>query len=120
MKYGAKSTCIVKQTKDSLTKLKFYISCLSCFTGTYCIVLFFWHNSIYLQVWAILKPGFIALLDDPFDIKLLDIIIFNVLPLSKGNEGSPVYLADQIKERNRLRYTFKVNLFSVQVFTYVV
>ncbi|XP_062081905.1 phospholipase D zeta 1-like [Humulus lupulus] len=63
-----------------------------------------WH-----KVWAVLKPGFIAFLDDPFDIKLLDIIIFNVLPLSKGNGGSPVYLADQIKERNPLRYTFKVS-----------
>ncbi|KAF4359290.1 hypothetical protein F8388_009948 [Cannabis sativa] len=63
-----------------------------------------WH-----KVWAVLKPGFIALLDDPFDIKLLDIIIFNVLPHSKVNGGSPINLADQIKERNPLRYTFKVS-----------
>ncbi|KAM6578704.1 hypothetical protein CsatB_030541 [Cannabis sativa] len=61
------------------------------------------------EVWAVLKPGFIALLDDPFDIKLLDIIIFNVLPHSKVNGGSPINLADQIKERNPLRYTFKVS-----------
>ncbi|PON89548.1 Phospholipase D1/D [Trema orientale] len=63
-----------------------------------------WH-----KVWAVLKPGFIALLDDPFDSELLDIIVFNVLPASKGNGGSPVYLADQIKERNPLRYTFQVS-----------
>ncbi|PON67008.1 Phospholipase D family [Parasponia andersonii] len=63
-----------------------------------------WH-----KVWAVLKPGFIALLDDPFDSELLDIIVFNVLSASKGNGGSPAYLADQIKERNPLRYTFQVS-----------
>ncbi|KAM5561105.1 phospholipase D zeta 1-like [Rosa sericea] len=60
------------------------------------------------KVWAVLKPGFLALLDDPFDTELLDIIVFNALPPSKGNGGSENYLASQIKERNPLRYTFRV------------
>lgn len=62
-----------------------------------------------LQVWAVLKPGFLALLDDPFDTELLDIIVFNALPPSKGNGGSEMYLANQIKERSPLRYTFRVS-----------
>ncbi|KAK9135062.1 hypothetical protein Syun_014392 [Stephania yunnanensis] len=32
------------------------------------------------EVWAVLKPGFLALLEDPFDTKLLDIIVFDVFP----------------------------------------
>ena len=51
------------------------------------------------------------MLDDPFDTELLDIIVFNVLPTSKGNAGSPVYLADQAKENNLPRYTFDVSPF---------
>lgn len=62
-----------------------------------------------LQVWAVLRPGFLALLDDPFDTKLLDIVIFKILPISSGKDDSRVNLAYQIKERNPLRYTFKVN-----------
>lgn len=64
---------------------------------------------VQLQVWAVLKPGFLALLDDPFDTELLDIIIFNALPPSNGNGGSENYLASQIKERNPIRYTFRVS-----------
>ncbi|XP_068342401.1 phospholipase D zeta 1-like isoform X1 [Pyrus communis] len=60
------------------------------------------------KVWAVLKPGFLALLEDPFDTKLLDIIVFNVLPASNGDGRSQIYLANQIKERNPLRYTFRV------------
>lgn len=58
-------------------------------------------------MWAVLKPGFLALLEDPFDSKLLDIIVFDVLPPSDGNEGR-VSLATEIKERNPLRYGFMV------------
>ncbi|KAH7854141.1 hypothetical protein Vadar_010582 [Vaccinium darrowii] len=50
------------------------------------------------EVWAVLnlKPGFLALLEDPFDSNLLDIIIFNVLPAS-GEDGE-----DQISCSNRI------------------
>ncbi|CAL9003314.1 unnamed protein product [Prunus brigantina] len=60
------------------------------------------------KVWAVLKPGFLALLEDPFDTELLDIIVFNVLPTSSENACSQIYLANQIKERNPLRYTLRV------------
>lgn len=60
------------------------------------------------QVWAVLKPGFLALLDDPFNNKPLDIIMFDVLPSSPGKGETKMYLAEPIKERNPLRYTFKV------------
>ncbi|BBH06514.1 phospholipase D P1 [Prunus dulcis] len=60
------------------------------------------------MVWAVLKPGFLALLEDPFDTELLDIIVFNVLPTSNENACSQIYLANQIKERNPLRYTLRV------------
>lgn len=55
-----------------------------------------------------LKPGFLALLEDPFDTKLLDIIVFDVLPPSDGNGEGRVSLAEEIKDRNPLRYAFKV------------
>ncbi|XP_012088961.3 phospholipase D zeta 1 isoform X2 [Jatropha curcas] len=61
------------------------------------------------KVWAVLKPGFLALLEDHFDTKLLDIIVFDILPTSTGSKGSQVYIANQIKERNPLRYSFKVS-----------
>lgn len=60
------------------------------------------------QVWAVLKPGFLALLEDPFDTKLLDIIVFDVLPPSNGDKEDRVLLAEEVKERNPLRYAFKV------------
>ncbi|CAN6588995.1 unnamed protein product [Malus baccata var. baccata] len=60
------------------------------------------------KVWAVLKPGFLALLEDPFDTELLDIIVFNVLPDSKEIGQSKINLANQIRERNPLRYTFRV------------
>ncbi|CAK9166850.1 unnamed protein product [Ilex paraguariensis] len=66
--------------------------------------------SLFLSlVWAVLKPGFLALLEDPFDVKLLDIIVFDLLPASNGDGKSLVSLADEIKERNPLRYAFKVS-----------
>ncbi|KAG2402358.1 Phospholipase D zeta 1 [Vigna angularis] len=61
-----------------------------------------------LDVWAVLKPGFLVLLDDPFSNKPLDIIIFDILPSSDGAGGTKAYLADPIKGRNPLRYSFKV------------
>lgn len=62
-------------------------------------------------MWAVLKPGFLALLEDPFDTRLLDIVVFDILPTSNGNGGSQVYLSNQIKERNPLCYAFKVRFF---------
>ncbi|GAB2295299.1 Phospholipase D zeta 1 [Dionaea muscipula] len=59
-------------------------------------------------VWAVLKPGFLALLGDPFDSKLLDIIVFDVLPASDGNGEGRVQLAEEVKERNPLRHSLKV------------
>lgn len=62
-------------------------------------------------MWAVLKPGFLALLEDPSDTKPLDIIVFDVLPVPTSNEDvkSRAYLADQIKEHNPLCYAFKVS-----------
>ncbi|KAJ1385581.1 Pleckstrin-like proteiny domain [Sesbania bispinosa] len=70
---------------------------------------FHWCNNSWKKVWAVLKPGFLALLDDPINNKLLDIIMFDVLPFSTGNEGTKIHLAEPIKEHNPLRYTFKVS-----------
>jgi phospholipase D1/2 len=58
----------------------------------------------------VLKPGFLALLEDPFDSKLLDIILFDVLPSSDGNGEGRVVLAKETKERNPLHTGFQVTL----------
>ncbi|KAJ9181873.1 hypothetical protein P3X46_005920 [Hevea brasiliensis] len=65
-------------------------------------------NDNWQQVWAVLKPGFLALLADPFDTKPLDIIVFDVLPASDGSGEGPISLAVETKERNPLRHAFKV------------
>ncbi|KAB2095330.1 hypothetical protein ES319_A01G029300v1 [Gossypium barbadense] len=65
-------------------------------------------NDNWQKVWAVLKPGFLALLEDPFDAKPLDIIVFDVLPASDGNGEGRVSLAAEVKERNPLRHSFKV------------
>ncbi|GJV24793.1 phospholipase D zeta 1 isoform X2 [Tanacetum coccineum] len=62
----------------------------------------------YVMVWAVSKPLFLALLEDPFDTKLLDIILFDVLPPSNGDKEDRVLLAEEVKERNPLRYAFKM------------
>ncbi|XP_065638113.1 phospholipase D zeta 1 isoform X3 [Quercus suber] len=69
---------------------------------------FGWCQHNWKKVWAILKPGFLALLDDPFDTKLLEIIVFDVLPASSGNVRTQVHLANHVKEHNPLRYSFQV------------
>lgn len=56
-----------------------------------------------------LKPGFLALLEDPLDSKLLDIILFDVLPSSDGNGEGRVVLAKETKERNPLNSGFQVS-----------
>ncbi|XP_062108661.1 phospholipase D zeta 1 isoform X1 [Humulus lupulus] len=65
-------------------------------------------NDNWQKVWAVLKPGFLALLADPFDTQPLDIIVFDVLPASDGNGDGRVSLAKEIKEHNPLRNSFKV------------
>ncbi|XP_061975701.1 phospholipase D zeta 1 isoform X1 [Populus nigra] len=65
-------------------------------------------NDNWQKVWAVLKPGFLALLADPFATKPLDIIVFDVLPTSDGSGEGRVSLAAEIKDRNPLRHSFKV------------
>lgn len=55
-----------------------------------------------------LKPGFLALLEDPFDAKPLDIIVFDILPASDGNGEGRVSLAKEVKDRNPLRHALQV------------
>lgn len=55
-----------------------------------------------------LKPGFLALLEDPFGTKLLDIIIFNVLPISNKDGEGCAFIANELKDHNPLRYAFSV------------
>ncbi|PWA53084.1 phospholipase D P2 [Artemisia annua] len=74
---------------------------VGCFMGYCC-------RNNWQKVWAVLKPGFLALLEDPFDTKLLDIIVFDVLPPSNGDKEDRLLLAEEVKERNPLRYAFKV------------
>lgn len=62
----------------------------------------------YLQVWAVLKPGFLAFLKDPFDTEPLDIVVFDVLPASDGNGEGRVSLAKEVKDGNPLRHYFRV------------
>ncbi|CAN1281296.1 Phospholipase D zeta 1 [Linum perenne] len=64
-------------------------------------------NDTWQKVWAVLKPGFLAVLADPFDEKPMDIIVFDVLPASDGDGDGRVSLATETKERNPLRHTFK-------------
>lgn len=59
-------------------------------------------------MWAVLKPGFLALLGDPFDTQPMDIIVFDVLPTSDGNGDGRLSLAKEIREPNPLRHSFKV------------
>ncbi|KAI4349929.1 hypothetical protein L6164_010470 [Bauhinia variegata] len=65
-------------------------------------------NSNWHKLWAVLKPGFLVLLDDPLDNKPLDVIVFDVLPSSNGNKGYQVSLASHLKEGHPLHYTFEV------------
>ncbi|XP_054786442.1 phospholipase D zeta 1 isoform X1 [Prosopis cineraria] len=65
-------------------------------------------NDNWPKVWAVLKPGFLALLANPFDSQPLDIIVFDVLPASDGNGDGRLSLAKEMKERNPLRHSFKV------------
>ncbi|VVA96594.1 unnamed protein product [Arabis nemorensis] len=71
--------------------------CLGCF------------GTSWTKVWAVLKPGFLALLEDPFSGKLLDIMVFDLSRFQDAKECSEQpRLAEQVKERNPLRYGFNV------------
>ncbi|GJW43290.1 phospholipase D zeta 1-like protein, partial [Tanacetum coccineum] len=48
------------------------------------------------------------LMEDPFDTKLLDIILFDVLSPSNGDKGDQVLLAEEVKERNPMRYAINI------------
>lgn len=61
-------------------------------------------------MWAVLKPGFLAFLKDPFDTNPLDIIVFDVLPASDGNGEGRVSLAKEVKDHNPLRHYFRVSV----------
>ncbi|KAH6820241.1 phospholipase D P1 [Perilla frutescens var. hirtella] len=60
------------------------------------------------KVWAVLKPGFLAFLKDPFDPKPVDIVVFDVLPASDRNGGDRVSLAKEVNDHNPLRHYFRV------------
>ncbi|KAK6146193.1 hypothetical protein DH2020_020062 [Rehmannia glutinosa] len=60
------------------------------------------------EVWAVLKPGFLAFLKDPSDPKPLDIVVFDVLPASDGNGEGRVSLAKEVNDHNPLRHYFRV------------
>ncbi|PKA48394.1 Phospholipase D p1 [Apostasia shenzhenica] len=66
-------------------------------------------NGNWWKVWAVLKPGFFALLKDPFNMNPLDVIVFDGLPPSDGNKEVQVLLARETKERNPLRFQFTVS-----------
>ncbi|KAK3160706.1 hypothetical protein QOZ80_1BG0063280 [Eleusine coracana subsp. coracana] len=76
--------------------------CCSCSCFSFC-------SSNWQKVWAVLKPGFLALLQDPFDPKLLDIVIFDVSPYTDRNGEGKITLAKEIKERNPLHFGFEVS-----------
>lgn len=65
-------------------------------------------NSFFLQVWAVLKLGFLAFFEHPFDSEPFDIIIFDLLPSLEEKESYQTHLAYQMKEQNPLYYAFKV------------
>ncbi|KAH6805831.1 phospholipase D P1 [Perilla frutescens var. frutescens] len=61
------------------------------------------------KVWLVLKPGFLAFLGNHCDTKLLDIVIFDVLPASNMKGDDEVHLAKVSKELNPLRHAFKIS-----------
>ncbi|KAH6558875.1 hypothetical protein KP509_1Z041100, partial [Ceratopteris richardii] len=65
-------------------------------------------NDNWQKVWAVLKPGFLALIADPYDAKLLDIIVFDVLSYSDGKSDGRIRLTNLSKERNPLCFAFTV------------
>ncbi|MCL7042916.1 hypothetical protein MKW94_009624 [Papaver nudicaule] len=65
-------------------------------------------NGNWRKVWAVLKPGFLALLEDPFEIQLLDIVLFDVLPASNEKGEIHASLVKESIERSLLHYSFLI------------
>ncbi|KAL9378910.1 hypothetical protein Peur_027392 [Populus x canadensis] len=93
---------IMAKNLSKISKDDSDITCFPCQWFGFC-------DNNWQKVWAVLKPGFLALLEDPFNAKIIDILVFDVLPNSNDKGGNQVYLASQIKERNPLYYAFKVS-----------
>ncbi|XP_052155891.1 phospholipase D zeta 1-like [Oryza glaberrima] len=77
-------------------------NCCSCGLFSCC-------KSSWQKVWVVLKPGFLALLKDPFDPKLLDVLIFDALPHMDISGEGQISLAKEIKERNPLHFGLQVS-----------
>ncbi|XP_047960602.1 phospholipase D zeta 1-like [Salvia hispanica] len=60
------------------------------------------------KVWLVLKPGCLAFLGNHFGTKVLDIVVFDVLPTSNKKGDDEVHLAELSKEQNPLLHAFKV------------
>ena len=56
-----------------------------------------------------LKPGCLAFLGNHFGTKVLDIVVFDVLPTSNKKGDDEVHLAELSKEQNPLLHAFKVS-----------
>jgi phospholipase D1/2 len=78
-------------------------NCCSCGLFSCC-------KSSWQKVWVVLKPGFLALLKDPFDPKLLDVLIFDALPHMDISGEGQISLAKEIKERNPLHFGLQVHI----------
>nr|AAT38042.1 putative phospholipase D [Oryza sativa Japonica Group]AAV43858.1 putative phospholipase D [Oryza sativa Japonica Group] len=76
-------------------------NCCSCGLFSCC-------KSSWQKVWVVLKPGFLALLKDPFDPKLLDVLIFDALPHMDISGEGQISLAKEIKERNPLHFGLQI------------
>jgi len=84
-------------------------SCCSSFWISCCC----WLSPNWQRVWVVLKPGFLALLADPMNVKVLDTIMFDVLPPMPGRDAAADIigsrsLATVAKEKNPLRFSFTV------------
>ncbi|XP_022870656.1 phospholipase D zeta 1-like isoform X2 [Olea europaea var. sylvestris] len=88
-----------------LTKFSEDDPCSRCFSCHWCNCC----NNTWQKVWLILKPGFLAFLEDPFSTKLLDIIVIDILPASNAKGVEEFYLAKVLKGRNPLRHAFQVS-----------
>ncbi|KAL3632230.1 Phospholipase D zeta 1 [Castilleja foliolosa] len=78
------------------------LGCCLCYLSSCCA-------NNWRKVWLVLKPGFLAFLENHFETKLLDIIVFDILDTSNAKGDNEVHLAKVLKERNPLRHAFQVS-----------
>ncbi|CAI9103469.1 OLC1v1001952C1 [Oldenlandia corymbosa var. corymbosa] len=97
-----KEDYVMVKRSSTMPKEDIYSRCCICHWAGCC-------RDKWEKVWAVLKPGFLALLKDPFDTRLVDIVVFDVLPASKEDGKVGACLAEEIKNRAPLRYAFKVS-----------